>query len=83
MSIIVKRGRPTEITPRMESICRSLVGEGEIDAMIAKLKAERGLKEEQRLWIMWKASQIQAGRNIIGIALNGLTIMGVEYDGEV
>jgi hypothetical protein len=63
----------------MESIALNLIDEGNLDNLIQRLMAEKKLREEERLWIMFKVSQVMAGKNIIAIAENGLRIMGVEY----
>ena len=62
---------------RMESVCKELIDEGDLNVLILKLQQMRGFNETERLWIIWKVAQIQAGRNIVHIAIKGLSIMGV------
>ena len=68
--------RRVNVSQRMEAYARELIDEEDLNRLIWNLK-HSPFNQEQRLWIAWKVSQIQAGRNIIAIAENGLNVMGV------
>ena len=68
---------------RMESIARRCLDFGDIDEVIDLILKEKKLTDRQRLWITYKVAQMQAGRNIVNIALDGLRMMGDPYWGKV
>lgn len=80
MNILPYHVRSVQLTERMESVAKRIIESypSDINDIITELMREKGFSQEQRLWIMFKVSQVIAGRNIIGIATEGLRVMGVD-----